>query len=157
MNPKEHKLVKLLWETLVNELEYYQISELIRKPWPLPYDVAKEGNFEFLSILIREHPALIFKVDMDRYSIFHTAVKYRRANIFRFVHRTPSIKDTIVASLVGEEENTILHLAAMLPADQDQLNVVSGAALQMQRELWWFKIIRNIIAGSEQAYPTIIS
>ncbi|KAH7534688.1 hypothetical protein JRO89_XSUnG0002800 [Xanthoceras sorbifolium] len=140
MDPKALKLVELLWGTIVKRLDYFEISELIEKPWRLIYVAAKEGNIDFLSILIREHPDLIYRVDKDGYSIFHTAVKYRRENIFQLVYQTPSIKNTIVASQVGEEKNTILHLAAMLPADQNRLNVVSGAALQMQRELWWFKV-----------------
>lgn len=35
--------------------------------------------------------------------------------------------------------NNILHLAAKKPK-RDRLNFVSGAALQMQRELLWFKV-----------------
>ncbi|KAK1556501.1 hypothetical protein Q3G72_006075 [Acer saccharum] len=48
----------------------------------------------------------------------------------------------------GEEDNTILHLAAKLPPDQNRLKVVSGAALQMQRELWWFKEVRKLMPPS---------
>ncbi|KAH7569652.1 hypothetical protein JRO89_XS06G0228100 [Xanthoceras sorbifolium] len=140
MNPEALKLVELLWKVVVKRLDYFEISELIRKPWPLTYSAAKEGNFDFLFVLIREHPELIYRVDEDGYSIFHTAVKYRRENIFHLVYQIPSIKNTIVVSQVGEEKNTILHLAAMLPPDQDRLNDVSGAALQMQRDLWWFKV-----------------
>ncbi|KAL5773587.1 hypothetical protein ACOSQ2_013511 [Xanthoceras sorbifolium] len=148
MNPEALKLVELLWKVVVKRLDYFEISELIRKPWPLTYSAAKEGNFDFLFVLIREHPELIYRVDEDGYSIFHTAVKYRRENIFHLVYQIPSIKNTIVVSQVGEEKNTILHLAAMLPPDQDRLNDVSGAALQMQRDLWWFKEVRNLMPSS---------
>ncbi|KAH7534686.1 hypothetical protein JRO89_XSUnG0001800 [Xanthoceras sorbifolium] len=148
MNLKALKLVELLWGATVKRLNYYKISELIENPWPLTYIAAKEGNICFLRILMHKHPALIFKVDNNRYSPFHTAVKYRRENIFQLVYLTPSIKNTIVASLVGDEKSTILHLAAELPADQNRLNVVSGAALQMQRELWWFKEVSKLMPSS---------
>ncbi|KAH7534693.1 hypothetical protein JRO89_XSUnG0000400 [Xanthoceras sorbifolium] len=152
MNPGALRLVKLLWRAIEERLDYFEISELIRKPWPLTYDAAKKGNLQFLFVLIRKYPDLIYKVDEDGYSIFHTAVRYRQENIFQLVHRTPnSIKNAIFASAVGEEKNTILHLAAMLPADQKRLNIKSGAALQMHLE-----IICNTIAGSEQAYVTSI-
>jgi hypothetical protein len=38
----------------------------------------------------------------------------------------------------------MLHLAGKL-AHSDRLNIVSGAALQMQRELLWFKVSDHII------------
>lgn len=40
--------------------------------------------------------------------------------------------------------NNILRLAGNL-APKDQLNRVSGAALQMQRELQWFKEVEKLV------------
>ncbi|XP_031259299.1 ankyrin repeat-containing protein At5g02620-like [Pistacia vera] len=40
--------------------------------------------------------------------------------------------------------NNVLHLAGLL-APENQLNLVPGAALQMQHELQWFKEIENIV------------
>ncbi|KAK7821293.1 hypothetical protein CFP56_037851 [Quercus suber] len=39
---------------------------------------------------------------------------------------------------IEEDGSNILHLAAGL-APQEKLNAISGAALQMQREISWFK------------------
>ena len=41
--------------------------------------------------------------------------------------------------VVDKDGNNILHLAAILPK-QNRLNIVSGAAFQMQRELIWFQV-----------------
>ncbi|ONI01280.1 hypothetical protein PRUPE_6G131500 [Prunus persica] len=68
---------------------------------------------------------------------------YRHASIFNLVHETGSIKDIIV-TYTDDENNNILHLAAKL-APQNQLNLVSGAALQMQRELVWFEEVKKIV------------
>uniref|UniRef100_A0A7N0TYS2 PGG domain-containing protein n=1 Tax=Kalanchoe fedtschenkoi TaxID=63787 RepID=A0A7N0TYS2_KALFE len=46
-----------------------------------------------------------------------------------------------------ENGNNILHLAGRL-APSHRLRIVSGAALQMQRELQWFKEIENLVQPS---------
>lgn len=38
-----------------------------------------------------------------------------------------------------ENDNNMLHLVGKL-AHPSELNIISGAALQMQRELLWFKV-----------------
>ncbi|XP_026461063.1 uncharacterized protein LOC113362782 [Papaver somniferum] len=47
-------------------------------------------------------------------------------------------------SLRDKGNNTILHYAAKL-APSPQLNSVSGAALQMQRELLWYKGVESLV------------
>nr|POE67867.1 hypothetical protein CFP56_62039 [Quercus suber] len=49
-----------------------------------------------------------------------------------------SIRD-LLADRINEDGNNMLHLAAGL-APEEKLNAISGAALQMQRELLWFKV-----------------
>ncbi|KAL7175574.1 hypothetical protein ACSBR2_029219 [Camellia fascicularis] len=48
--------------------------------------------------------------------------------------------------------NTILHLAGGL-APYDKLNLVLGAALQMQRELQWFKEVERFVAPHYKELP----
>ncbi|KAI9199140.1 hypothetical protein LWI28_028160 [Acer negundo] len=149
MDQEARKLLEVLWEKIVNQLDYNQISDLISKPSTLTSDAAKEGNFEFISILISNHPNAILNVDANNgYTLFHTAVEYRQEKIFELINENPSIKNVIVALKVGKEDNTILHLAAKLPPDRNRLNVVSGAALQMQQELRWFKEVEKFMPPS---------
>lgn len=131
-------LVERIWEKIVL-LEESEILELIMKPRPLIFDAAKQGNFEFLTILIREYPDLVWKVDEKFCSIFHYAVSERHEDVFKLIYEIGAIKDIIVLSQEKETGNNILHLAGKL-APQDRLNIVSGAALQMQRELLWFRV-----------------
>ncbi|KAF8403427.1 hypothetical protein HHK36_011531 [Tetracentron sinense] len=72
-------------------------------------------------------------------SMFHIAVEHRRENIFKLVYGR-TVAKMLVGSIKDEFGNTILHLAAKL-APSPQLNSISGAALQMQRELQWFKVM----------------
>ncbi|KAI3945168.1 hypothetical protein MKW92_001175 [Papaver armeniacum] len=55
--------------------------------------------------------------------------------------------DTI--SETDNDDNTILHHAAKL-ATSAQLNLVSGVALQMQRELQWFKGVEQILSENDK-------
>ncbi|KAK1557866.1 hypothetical protein Q3G72_033366 [Acer saccharum] len=140
MDPEGRKLLEVLWEKIVNQLDYNQISDLISKPSTLISDAAKEGNFEFISILVSKQPNAMLNVDENGYTLFHTAVEYRHEKIFELIYEKPSIKNVIVTLKVGEEENTMLHLAAKLPPDQNRLKGISGAARQMHRETLWFKV-----------------
>ncbi|XP_050140264.1 ankyrin repeat-containing protein At5g02620-like isoform X2 [Malus sylvestris] len=136
------KLVKCLWEEMLKH-DDDKVMCLIREPSELVFDAAKLGNFEFLSVLIDSYPKLQLEYDEKNRTIFHIAVLHRHASIFNLVHETGSIKD-IIATFIDDENNNILHLAAEL-APQDQLNLVSGAALQMQRELVWFEEVEKIV------------
>ncbi|KAF6139442.1 hypothetical protein GIB67_026284, partial [Kingdonia uniflora] len=68
-----------------------------------------------------------------------------RSGIYEIVTEcTQSIPEALWCCDAGVDKckNTILHLAAKL-APVSQLNLVSGAALQMQRELQWFKEVEK--------------
>lgn len=134
---KALELIQRLWEQVILS-DDSAVSNIIKTARQLIFVAAELGNIEFLTILIREYPDLILEVDENNYSIFHFAVMNRHRDIFKLIHEIGAFKDLIVASK-DEKENNILHLAGML-APPDRLNVVSGAALQLQRELLWFMV-----------------
>ncbi|KAJ4702410.1 Ankyrin repeat family protein [Melia azedarach] len=142
-----HELVKCIWQRIIL-LSDSEISHIIAAPGKLIFDVAKTGNIDFLSILINEHPDLIWTVDgpKNRYSLFHIAVKHRQEDVFKLIYKIGSRKENLLM-LRDEEDNNILHLAAIL-APQDRLNVVSGDALQFQRESMWFKEVEKVVPKS---------
>ncbi|KAK1355071.1 PGG domain-containing protein [Heracleum sosnowskyi] len=74
----------------------------------------------------------------DRHTIFHVAVKNRQQNVYNLLFELGSKK----LGMADPDGNNILHLAAMKPAE-GRLSIVSGAALQMQRELLWFKEVQT--------------
>ncbi|XP_071706390.1 uncharacterized protein [Rutidosis leptorrhynchoides] len=104
---------------------------------------AEMGNTEFVVELIRQYPDLIWKVNDNLLSIFHVAVKYRRKGIYNLLYEIGSMKD-LVTPLSDEEGNNMLHLAGKI-TKKKRLENVSGAALQMQRELLWFKEVESMI------------
>ncbi|KAI4297668.1 hypothetical protein L6164_037550 [Bauhinia variegata] len=77
--------------------------------------------------------------NLNRLFIFH-AIKFRQAKVVsRFLTED-------IAALYFEDrcKNNVLHMAAKLEPST-QLTRISGAALKMQRELQWFKEVKNII------------
>lgn len=119
-------------------LDDYKIGELIRKPSRLLFTAAEMGNVEFIKILIRMYPDLIWKVDDHSRSIFHIAVMHRQENIFNLIHEIGAHKD-LIAAYEDEYKDNMLHLAGKL-APPNRLKIDSGAALQLRRELHWFKV-----------------
>ncbi|KAL5577485.1 hypothetical protein UlMin_019184 [Ulmus minor] len=136
------QLVQSLWKKILY-LPDDDIMTLIGHPTELLFDAAKVGNFEFLAELINSYPDLIWETDSANRSIIHVAVLYRHPSIFNLIHDIGSIKD-LLATYTDSENNNILHLAAKLPPP-NRLNIVSGAAFQMQQELLWFEEVKKIV------------
>jgi hypothetical protein len=98
----------------------------------------KNGNFEFLFRIVKENPDLLRTVDRDSRNIFLLAVLHRQAKIFSLIYGLEEKNVMIYDS--DAHGNFILHMAGMSAAST-LLNHISGPALQMQRELQWFKVI----------------
>lgn len=139
MRSLAHKLVEDIWRLIIQKTDQ-EVSDLLRKPTRLLFDAASCGNVEFLVILIRSYPDLIWKVDRRNRSLFHIAAINRHESIFNIIYELGAIKDLIASYREEVTNTTLLHLVASLPP-HDRLHIVSGAALQMQREILWFKVI----------------
>ncbi|XP_062093817.1 uncharacterized protein LOC133799842 [Humulus lupulus] len=150
---KAVELVKCLWgHTLLQGHD--QSIDLISKPTKLVFEATKVGNFEFLAALIGSYPDLIWETDSQNGPIINIGILYGHANIFNLIHEIGGIKADLAAKKDTETNNNILHLAAKLPSPE-RLNVVSGAALQMQQELLWFQEVKRIVPPKEQEKKAI--
>ncbi|CAA2934500.1 ankyrin repeat-containing ITN1-like isoform X1 [Olea europaea subsp. europaea] len=122
-------------------LDDSEIGKLLRSP-SRPLFIATEfGNFQFIRELLLSCPDLIWKVDEQSRSIFDIAVIHRQEKIFKLLYDIGGYKD-LITSYKNPSNCNMLHLAANL-APSNRLNIVSGAALQMQRELLWFKEVEK--------------
>ncbi|XP_050259728.1 ankyrin repeat-containing protein NPR4-like [Quercus robur] len=110
------------------------------------FDAAKFGNAEFLNIFISSYPDIIWIADNQNRSLFHIAVLNRQESVFNLIYEIAAVKE-IILTYVDDKNENILHLARYL-APSSRLNIVSGAALQMQRELLWFKEEEKIVPSS---------
>ncbi|KAK9714962.1 hypothetical protein RND81_06G133700 [Saponaria officinalis] len=136
------ELTHTLWTEVIQQ-KREDISISIRQPWRLLFVAACLGKVEFLTLLIHSYPDLIWKVDENGYSIFHMAVINRQVEIFTLIHEIGAIKN-LIATYKDKRGNNMLHLASKL-APLSRLSCVSGAALQMQRELQWFEAVKEIV------------
>ncbi|KAK4577804.1 hypothetical protein RGQ29_028074 [Quercus rubra] len=113
-----------LVERLSKEVQPFQDRQSSYDFPTILFDAAKLGNAEFLNILISSYPDIIWIADNQNRSLFHIA----------FLNRQ-EFKE-IILTYVDDKNENILHLARYL-APSSRLNIVSGAALQMQWQLWF--------------------
>ncbi|XP_057511605.1 ankyrin repeat-containing protein NPR4-like isoform X1 [Actinidia eriantha] len=142
MHMQAVELVKRLWDQVLL-LDDSKISEFIRTPSRLLFTAAELGIVEFVTLLIRSYPDLIWKVDDQSRSIFHVAVAHRQKKIFNLIYEIGALKD-LIAAYKDENNVNMLHLAAKL-APLNRLKTDSGAALQLRREFYWFKEVEKIV------------
>ncbi|KAK1587544.1 hypothetical protein Q3G72_014045 [Acer saccharum] len=107
------------------------------------FKAVKHGIVEFITELMQHYPDTIWCYDDYNRHIFLYATLQRQEKIFSLIYNMGA-KKNIVATSWDKSYNNILHQAAFL-APSSQLDRVSGAALQMQRELQWFKEVESIV------------
>ncbi|XP_017976287.1 PREDICTED: uncharacterized protein LOC18611805 [Theobroma cacao] len=107
------------------------------------YDAIKHGMIEFIDEIIQLHPEVIWRKDKKGRTLFANAIVLRREKIFNHVYHLGS-KRRITLLRHDIFRNNFLHLAAKL-SPPSRLDHISGAALQMQRELQWFEELRKIL------------
>ncbi|GKV02950.1 hypothetical protein SLEP1_g15323 [Rubroshorea leprosula] len=81
----------------------------------------------------------------DSRNMFAHAVAHRQEKVARFLYdEFDEMMDTNMVTVTDEDGNNILHIAARL-ASHSQLDHISGAVLQLQNELHWFKSVEGIV------------
>ncbi|XVF35127.1 hypothetical protein REPUB_Repub18cG0118000 [Reevesia pubescens] len=88
-------------------------------------------------------PPTLLHCDTEERNVFLRAVVHRHENVFNLLYQMSGHMHYVVQS-TDNFHNNILHLAGKL-APPERLNLVSGAALQMQRELQWFKEVEKFV------------
>ena len=99
----------------------------------------KKGIFEFVFDIVKADPQLVWTRDSKSGSIFSVAVQYRQAKIYSLIYGHDA-KYVLASRSDSIYDNNLLHMAGM-SAPSTSLDHIAGAALQMQRELQWFKVI----------------
>ncbi|KAF5959060.1 hypothetical protein HYC85_000269, partial [Camellia sinensis] len=128
------KLVKFL----CNELANSNHSNAIKIFRVALFQATSLGIVEIVEEILRSYPNAIYLKNENEQSIFHQAIECRHEKVFNLIHQVGESK-TIFLSQLDKSKNNALHLAGKL-APQQQLYLKAGPALQMQRELQWFKI-----------------
>ena len=112
-----------------------QEASLVRKAL---IKAVKNGRVEFVTAVINEDYELVWTRELDTgNNIFMLAIVYRQNKVFQFLCEF-HLKSPIL-SLVNNDGNNILHMAATLEPSARR-NTVRGAAFLMQRDVQWFKV-----------------
>ncbi|CAK9143977.1 unnamed protein product [Ilex paraguariensis] len=134
------KLLSVIFKELPklkkSQLESMEIDKAI-------YDAIKHGIIEFVDEILKYNPEIIWRKDNKGRTIFSNAIVLRQEKIFSLIYRLGT-KKSIMARRHDVFGNNFLHLAAKL-SPPTQLERVSGAAMQMQRELQWFKEVESMV------------
>ncbi|KAG6573216.1 Ankyrin repeat-containing protein ITN1, partial [Cucurbita argyrosperma subsp. sororia] len=147
MQTLAHQIVERLWNFVLGKSTMLELHEFIKHPTRLLHDAARVGNVEFLIILLRSYPNLLWKCEDEGKSIFHVAVENRQESVFNLIYEIGGLKDILANFHDKQKQFNMLHFAGLL-ATPNHLTKVSGAALQMQRELLWFKEVEKLVLSS---------
>ena len=116
----------------------------IRCTEPAIIEAAKSGIPEVIEEIVYALPLTIWSKS-DGKGIFQWAVANRCEKVFNIIYQMGDHKQRLLKRL-DDSKNHILHLAGKL-APPHKLNLVSGAALQMQREIQWYKVLTFYICN----------
>jgi hypothetical protein len=134
VNVQSHELLDHMCKEVSSSEKWNHIKEAV-------FCSIKRGNFEFVSRIVKAKSDLLWNLGEDSMPIFSFAVLHRQEKIFSLIYGLP-VKNTMV-TWVDKKGNITLHMTGKTEASI-QLNQIQGAALQMQRELQWFKVISLI-------------
>ncbi|KAK1355482.1 hypothetical protein POM88_048738 [Heracleum sosnowskyi] len=102
------------------------------------------GIYELIEECIHQYPGLVW-YKMGEFFLVLVAIRQRQEKVYNLVYQMSGHKVyTDIAWKEYANNDTAFHLAARL-APQHRLNTVTGAALQMQRELQWFKEVEKFV------------
>lgn len=101
------------------------------------------GTNELVEECLSHFPDLAW-VNMNSKRLIQIAIEERNEKILKLICKTSKEYKNQLVSNRDLSGNSILHYAAKL-APSPQLTSVSGAALQMQREMQWFKGVQNLV------------
>lgn len=118
-------------------------------------NAAAMGNVEVVEEILTTFPNAIYLQNKLGRGVFHIAIANRRAKVFNLIYQTTNLRRRVL-QLQDNSQNTALHLAAHLAGETENeagLNLRStgpGPALQMQRELQWFKEVERLSLPQDQ-------
>lgn len=97
----------------------------------------KYGIHELIEECCHQYP-LVIKYNVGGLNLFVAAIKERQETVCNLVYQLSGHK--VFTANQHSNIGNALHFAGEL-APVHRLNTVTGAALQMQRELQWFQVI----------------
>ncbi|XP_034205844.1 uncharacterized protein LOC117619895 [Prunus dulcis] len=108
------------------------------------FQAVELGVFEFIDRIFQTSPDLVWSNNQNKRNPLQFAIECRQERIYSLIYRLDKTERNVIGNLADTSNNNMLHMAAML-SPLAKLDNISGAALQMQRELQWFKEVETIV------------
>ncbi|XP_002509752.3 uncharacterized protein LOC8265453 isoform X1 [Ricinus communis] len=118
------------------------------------FTAIRRGVIEVVVEMIKANSTLLTVVDRNLRGILMLAVAHRQEKVFSLVYVLDTYKYMLISG-IDKDKNNLLHIAANL-APSRRLDRISGAALQMQRELQWYKEVESIVSPLSKEYLNIL-
>ncbi|XP_019169919.1 PREDICTED: uncharacterized protein LOC109165556 [Ipomoea nil] len=144
-----HQEVKLL-KCLCDQLKTLNDTQVISLTEQALFDATSLDIWQVILNIAEAYPMSVYFKNSKVQNILHIAVENRSENVFNLVCGTNVLRNILLISS-DINGNSVLHLAGKL-APPHKLNLVSGAALQMQLELQWFKEVKKITPSNYLLY-----
>ncbi|XP_042752314.1 uncharacterized protein LOC128127077 isoform X2 [Lactuca sativa] len=123
---------------------YQPISEHHRYYKDPIFEATRQNAYEVVQQIVLRFPNAIWSANEDGHNIVQYAVINRSENVYNVLYQMNKHKNTY-KTIKDPSQNNLLHLAARL-APASRLNLISGAALQVQHELKWFKEVKRFVS-----------
>ncbi|PWA49111.1 ankyrin repeat-containing domain, PGG domain, Gag-polypeptide of LTR copia-type [Artemisia annua] len=107
------------------------------------FEATRRNASTFIRYIMRQFPNAIWSTNEDGHNFIQYSVINRSEKIYNLLYEMSEHKN-IYKTIKDSSGNNLLHLAARL-APTNKLNLISGAALQIQRELQWFKEVERFV------------
>ncbi|XP_048435125.1 ankyrin repeat-containing protein ITN1-like [Pyrus x bretschneideri] len=103
----------------------------------------KKGHVEYITHLCRANYKLLYITNEKGRNIFQYAAECRQHKVFSLLYGLGDQRNwEWFVSSKDESSNNMLHVVGTI-SSAAQINLIRGAALQMQRELQWFKEVER--------------
>ncbi|KAI3900664.1 hypothetical protein MKW92_022460 [Papaver armeniacum] len=156
---KELYTQKLVHEEAATLVEYMiaQLSKLTSEAQALSFfqnscalkTAIKNGTTEIVEECLKIFPDLMW-IEMNKQTLIQIAIEERNEKVLNLICETSDEDDkNELLSRRDTNGNGVLHFAAKL-APSTHLNLVSGAALQMQREMQFFKGMEKMVGRTKR-------
>ncbi|KAH7840505.1 hypothetical protein Vadar_017787 [Vaccinium darrowii] len=148
MHHQALKFVKHLCEEAVKPEHFSRASDVLSGPM---LDSATVGTCEIVEEILESFPSGIRHRNIKDQNIFHAAIENRQENVFNLIYQLEKNQRGVFLLQTDESGNNALHMAGNLrPMQQLSLRAsVACPALQMQRELQWFKAVKELFVNFE--------
>ncbi|KAL5568432.1 hypothetical protein UlMin_025007, partial [Ulmus minor] len=111
-------------------------------------EAASRGIIEYVTKITKAIPKTMWNANFA-FCIFEAAIKNRQAKVFSLIHGLGDKQ--AIANLWNSNHDTLLHVTGYI-ANSRKLNLIAGVALQMQREMQWYKEVEAITPEGCQMY-----